>query len=198
MSIEKYFPEFQDEIIRFVEICHRLYNKEFVCAYDGNVSLKRGDRILITPTHLCKGDLLKDDLLIVRENGEQLYGARRPSSELKLHLAVYAAQPETQCIIHAHPLYATALYRGGKSVDVSVLTEASDTLGDVPVVPFEAPGSKALADAVGAAMTVGIHACVMEKHGVVVAGCDLEATYYMLESLERLARTETVLATMKL
>lgn len=198
MSVEKFFPEFQSEVARFVEICHRLYDKGFVCAYDGNVSLKKGDHILITPTHLCKGDLSQEDLLIIRENGEQLYGTRRPSSELKLHLAVYAAQPEIQCIIHAHPLYATALYRSGKKVDVSVLTEASDTLGYVPVVPFEAPGSKALANAVGAAMTTGIHACVMEKHGVVVAGHDLEATYYLLESLERLAKTETVLATMKL
>ena len=89
MCVEELFPEFQPYVAYFVEICHRLYSKGLVCAYDGNVSMKIGEHILITPTHVCKGDLSVSDLLVVNGAGEKLYGKRQPSSEMKVHLAVY-------------------------------------------------------------------------------------------------------------
>ncbi len=197
MCLEKLFPEFQSDVACFVDICHRLYTKGLVCAYDGNVSMKIGGHILMTPTHVCKGNLSVNDLLVVNGEGEKLYGRRQPSSEMKVHLAIYDALPERKCVIHAHPVYSTAVYRHGKNVDVSLLTESEDTLGFVPVVPFAAPGSQALADGVRKVMTENVQVCIMEKHGVVASGFDLEETYFLLESLERLAKTETIIATMK-
>lgn len=194
MSIGDSFPEMVPSLPSFINICHRLYEKEFVCAYDGNVSMRFDDHILVTPTHLCKGDVAEDDLIVVDLSGAQVYGKRRPSSELKVHLAVYARQPETRCVIHAHPLYATAVYREGRKVRTALLMEAEMSLGTVPVVPFIAPGSQALADAVGEAMAGDVRACVMEKHGVVTSGETLETTYFLLESLERLAKTEMIVA----
>lgn len=197
MCVEELFPEFQPYVAYFVEICHRLYSKGLVCAYDGNVSMKIGEHILITPTHVCKGDLSVSDLLVINGAGEKLYGKRQPSSEMKVHLAVYNTLPERKCVIHAHPVYTTAVYRHGKNVDVSLLTESEDTLGFVPVVPFAEPGSQALAEGVREVISGKIKICVLEKHGVVASGVDLEETYFLLESLERLAKTETIIATTK-
>lgn len=197
MSIKIQFPEMADTLAPFVKICHILYDKEYVCAYDGNVSFRFGHSVLATPTHLSKGMITEEDLIVVNLEGYQLAGARKPTSELKVHLAVYQNNPHINCIIHAHPLYATAIYRDGKEVDTGVLTEAQDTLGVVPVVPYHAPGTCELADAVGLAMKDNIRACIMEKHGVVVGGKTLMDTYFLLTSLERLAKTEHLIANMK-
>ena len=144
MTIQSKFPEMTEFIEPFIEVCHALYKNQYVCAYDGNVSIRFEDKILATPTHLSKGLITKDDLIVVDLDGNQLAGNRKPTSELKVHLAVYEQNHTAKCIIHAHPLYATAIYRNGKAVDSSVLTEAEETLGTVPIVPCFAPGTKDL------------------------------------------------------
>lgn len=197
MSVNEVFSEMTDVMTPFVEVCHQLYQKEYVCAYDGNVSMRFDNVVLATPTHLCKGVITAEDLIVVDMAGHQLAGERNPTSELKVHLAVYQNNPEVTCIIHAHPLYATAFYREGRRVNASVLTEAEATLGVVPVVPHYEPGSVELAEAVGCAMQGKVCACIMENHGVVVGGKDLEETYFLLTSLERLAKTEYLMANLK-
>lgn len=195
MMLRERFPEFAPHLEEFVAVCHRLYEQGFVCAWDGNVSLRVGEKILVTPTHLCKGDVRVEDLIVVDRAGRQLFGERRPSSELKVHLAVYAAKPETSAVVHAHPLYATALYRAGRLPQTALLMEAAESLGAVPLVPFIDHGTQALADAVGRVMPPEVRACVLERHGTVTCGRSLEEAYFLTESLERLAKTETILAT---
>lgn len=195
MMLRERFPEFATHLEEFVAVCHRLYEQGFVCAWDGNVSLRVGEQILVTPTHLCKGDVRVEDLIVVDRAGCQLFGERQPSSELKVHLAVYAAKPEISTVVHAHPLYATALYRAGRLPQTALLMEAVESLGAVPLVPFIDHGTQALADAVGRVMPPEVRACVLERHGTVTCGRSLEEAYFLTESLERLAKTETILAT---
>lgn len=195
MMLRERFPEFATHLEEFVAVCHRLYEQGFVCAWDGNVSLRVGEQILVTPTHLCKGDVRVEDLIVVDRAGRQLFGERQPSSELKVHLAVYAAKPEISAVVHAHPLYATALYRQGRLPQTALLMEAAESLGAVPLVPFIDHGTQALADAVGRVMPPEVRACVLERHGTVTCGRSLEEAYFLTESLERLAKTETILAT---
>ncbi|MEE0434029.1 MAG: class II aldolase/adducin family protein [Peptococcaceae bacterium] len=198
MSLTMRFPQMAPYVASFVDVCHRLYTNGFVCAYDGNVSMRFDDLVLVTPTHLCKGMVKADDLIVVDLQGNQCFGERRASSELKVHLAIYNKKPECHAIVHAHPLYATAVYNRTRGVDTSCLMEAAMSLGNVPVVPFIEAGSQALADAVASAMTHDVQACVLEKHGVVTAHSDLLAAYFLLESLERLAKTEAIRAAMNL
>ena len=176
----------------FIRICHRLYEKGLVCAYDGNVSMRFGEYILITPTHLCKGDVTIDDLIVIDKEGKTVFGGRRPSSEAKMHLAVYEASSSLQCVVHAHPLYATAIYRGQREVHPEILMEARMSLGAVPVIPYIETGTRELAEAVGRAVQHGAHVCMLEKHGAVACGEKLEETYFLIESLERLAKTEYI------
>lgn len=198
MNLSVQFPQMAPYVTSFVDVCHRLYANDLVCAYDGNVSMRFGDLVLVTPTHLCKGMVEAEDLIVVDLQGKQCYGERCASSELKLHLAIYAEKPDCHAIVHAHPLYATALYRQGRSVNTSCLMEAAMSLGKVPVIPFVAAGSQELADKVATAMQGEACACVMEKHGVVTAHSDLLSAYFLVESLERLAKTETILGAVNL
>lgn len=176
----------------FIDVCHRLYENKYVVAYDGNVSLRIGEYILATPTHINKGDLKETDLIIVDLTGKKVAGKHRPTSELKLHIETYTHNPIVQCIVHAHPLYTTALYRDGRNVNISTLMEAGLFFKEVPVVPYEKAGTLNLAKAVSNVLSKA-NACILEKHGAVVCGQELEETYYLLETLERLAQTEYIL-----
>lgn len=196
-TLAEEFPALAEQVQTMLAVCHRLYEKGFVIAYDGNVSVRIGDHILVTPTHLSKGAVQEEDLIVVDLRGDVCFGNRKPSSELRLHLALYEKKPTCRAIVHAHPLYATTIYRRGRAPEISCLMEAALSLGEhVPLVPFADHGTQALADAVGAAMREeDVCACVLERHGTVTVGDDLWQAYFRTESLERLAHTETILAT---
>lgn len=188
---------FTDQDLSIVtEVAHRLYEHSLVAAYDGNISMRKKDRILITPTHLCKGDVKNEDLVITDMDGRVLHGDKKPSSEIRMHLAIYFKNPSISCVIHAHPLAATAIWREGHLPDPSILLEAELNLPKVGFVGPEETGSQALAQAV--AQTVGSDkgACMIEKHGAVTWGQDLLEEYYRMESLERLAQTSYMISSL--
>lgn len=197
MDIKNEFPEIGNDFRLVVQTCHELYKNQYVCAYDGNVSIRYGEYVLATPTHLCKRDVSEDDLIIVNLNGEKVFGKREPTSELKVHLAVYNKVSAAKAVVHGHPIYTTAIYRDGKNPNSSVLTESQDTFKQIPIVPAHRPGSALLAEDVGKVMNLETQVCIMEKHGAVTWGQSLEEAYFLLESLERLAKTEYLIGSMK-
>ena len=72
-----------------VEIGRRLYQKGFIAAADGNISVRmESDRILTTPSGMNKGRLTPEDLVVTDSRGRLLYGKHRPSSELEMHLVM--------------------------------------------------------------------------------------------------------------
>lgn len=75
--------------------CHRLYERGYVPATDGNVSARLPNgNILITPTSLSKGQTTESDLVEVTASGAAVTLSRKPSSELSMHLFVYERRPE--------------------------------------------------------------------------------------------------------
>ena len=76
-----------------LEVGHRLYDKGFVVATDGNLSVRMGrGRFLVTRSGVCKGDMTDRDLVICDQNGQTIRGGR-VSSEVLLHLAAYRLVP---------------------------------------------------------------------------------------------------------
>lgn len=197
MNSANILKKFGDSLSEFIEICHKLYDNQLVCAYDGNVSLRTENYILITPTHICKKDLMEDDLVILNKNGQKIYGKYQASSEFKMHELLYKKNSALQCIVHAHPLYATAVFRKITSVDTSILSEAEETFEELPVVPFFQPGTNELAEALDNINTRTIRGCILENHGAVTWGKSIRESYYLMESLERLAKTHWILNQMK-
>ncbi len=181
----------------FIEISNLVYQSKLVCAYDGNLSVRQGELILITPSHISKKDLKKEDLVILDKNGQQIAGKHKASSEYRMHKAIYEGNPEIQAIIHAHPLYATAVFRKIKYVDTTILTEAKETFKKLPVLPVVEPGTDMLAEQLKSIDTTSIQACILENHGAVTWGNNLREVYYLMESLERLAKTHSILNQMK-
>lgn len=171
-------------------IGRRAYARQLIDGSGGNFScrLDRG-RILCTPTGLCKGLLEPADLCIVSDAGTPIAGARRPSTELGLHLAIYAADERIGAIIHAHPPFATTLSVLGEGLAPGLLPEGEVFLGPVPLIPYQTPGTPALGAAVQPYVRDRV-AAILQNHGTVTWGPDLESAYLLTETLEAVSRVE--------
>lgn len=173
---------------QLVRVCRQLYAKELIVATDGNVSARLGpDRYLTTPSGVCKGHLEPEMLVVVDAEGNWLEGVLKPSSEFGMHLAIYRARPDVQAIVHAHPPTATAFSVAGISLEPPILTEVVITLGSIPTTPYATPGTPEVGEAVrGAAATHD--AFILDHHGAVTMGRNLDEAYYRMETVEQTAK----------
>ncbi len=171
-----------------VEVCRHIYEKGFVAANDGNVSVLLEDgRVLITPTGVSKGFINPEDLAVVNLEGEVLSEEHRPSSELPMHLYIYKNRPDVRAVVHAHPLYSTGFAVAGIPLDKNVLAEVVLTLGAVPLVEYGTPSTDELPTAMGEYIRRA-DAFLLANHGVVTIGRNLLETFWKLERVEHFAQ----------
>lgn len=109
-----------------------------------------------------------------------------PSSEIKLHLAIYRERTDCHAIVHAHPLTATAFACCGESIPDDILPEAAASLGSVPLAAFGYPGTDEVADRMRP-LIKDHKVILMSHHGAVTMGATLEEAADRMEVLERVA-----------
>lgn len=172
------------------EVGRRLYAKGFVAGNEGNLSVRHGDRLLVTPSGACKGFLRPEDMVVTDIDGRPLNGARA-TSEILMHAAVYRRRPDVKAVVHAHPPVATGFAVAGLALDRPVLAEPVVTLGPVPVVPFGTPSTVDLADRVDAAVGAA-QALLLANHGALTVGETLWRAWERMETLEQFARVALV------
>ncbi len=178
-----------DETILRQSICEigrRMYDKGFVAANDGNISLRLADgTILTTPTGVSKGYMTPESMVRVDLTGRVL-SAGRPSSELLMHLFVYRERPEVHAVVHAHPIHATGFATAGIALDACVAAEIIATLGSIPLAAYGTPSTHELPET----LRPHIHhsdAFLLANHGVVAVGKTLMEAYDRLERVEHYA-----------
>jgi ribulose-5-phosphate 4-epimerase/fuculose-1-phosphate aldolase len=182
------------------ELCrvsHSLYQRGYVHATAGNVSVQVEGGTLITPTDACLGQLDPAQLAFVDDAGVQQSGDRA-SKTLALHRAIYAAAPTARCIIHSHSTHLVALTLAGVWREDAVLPPITPycvmKVGPVPLVPYRRPGDPAVAqhvtELIVAAMARGapLRAVLLERLGPVVWHETPAAAMAVLEELEETAR----------
>jgi L-fuculose-phosphate aldolase len=176
--------ELRQEIVR---VCRRLYHSGLIAGSDGNVSaLSPHGTILITPSGVMKVDLEPGDLVETDMEGRVLDGGRA-SSETAMHTHIYAARPDVRAIVHAHPPMATALSLTGSGIPDDILPEITFQFGEVPLVPYERPGTVMLA-ALVADYARTRNALLMANHGATTVGPSLVVAHARMESVEHSAR----------
>jgi L-fuculose-phosphate aldolase len=176
-----------------VVIGKRMWEKGFLAAADGNISVRLSDdRVLITPSGLGKGFLSPEQLLRIDMDGKIVashYPASRglkPSSETMMHLEAYKQRPDVQAVIHAHPPLAIALTVAGLSLDADVLPEVIYSVGIVPTAPYVTPGTPDGQLAIRE--LVKVHdAIILDHHGTLTVGANLQEAYMRLERIEHSA-----------
>ena len=172
-----------------IEIGRRLWEREYISGTGGNFSARLDDKhILSTPAGLAKGRLAPDDLVVTDLEGNLISGRHRPSSELRIHLASYRLRPKVHAVVHAHPKTVVAHSLASINVMFTALPETVVALGMIRSVPYETPGSSALAQKMEGALA-DHNAIVMERHGAITLGRNLFEAFNRMETLEHAAQT---------
>jgi len=190
--------------------CRRLHAGGLLAGAEGNLSVRLSDgSILITASGVDKARIHAAQVVRVHADGTPHYGAgqagpigdegapgrgdtrHRPSSELGMHLACYAARPDVQGIVHAHPPVATGFAAAGLPLPADVLPEVPVIVGPVVLVPYGRPGTPALADAMQPFLAAH-EVFLLANHGVTAVGRSLTDALLRMESVEQAARIVAV------
>ena len=177
-----------------VRACRHLSAAGLSPGSSGNVSVRVGSRIIATPTGSSLRAVTEDELAATPADQE---GAPRPTKELPLHAAMYAAHPDATAVVHLHSPYATAIAclppeDGGFAPLPPLTPYRVMRLGDVPVVPYAPPGSAELASGVAAAAPAH-RVLLLANHGPVVAASTLDQAIDLAEELETAAQLTLLL-----
>jgi L-fuculose-phosphate aldolase len=179
--------ELRGELVRVGRV---LYERGLTVANGGNLSARLSDAtILITPTGLCKGRLDEKQLLVLRvADGAVLAGepGLAPSSEANIHAEVYRRHPAISAVIHAHSPFVTALAITGTPFPDDVLPEVVRGLGAVPTTRLATLSTQDYLDAV-TELVADHQAIVLNHHGAMTVGQDLESALFALEKMEHTA-----------
>lgn len=159
----------------------------------GNMSFfsRAAGEMLITPTSVRYEDLRAEDIVSLDLEGNVWSGTLRPSSEWRMHAAIYAQFPQVNAVFHTHSPYATAFSVTRQDIP-AVLIEAHLVLGgEIRCAPYATPGTKEVGlNAVPALQGRG--GCTLANHGVLAVGTDLAQAYLRAEYIEDLAKIYTI------
>lgn len=159
----------------------RLAAAGLVLGTAGNLSVRCGDLVAVTATGAILAALTESHVTVVDSSGATVSGALAPTSELALHLGIYAAHP-AGAIVHTHAPRSIAL--GLVRDELPVIHYQQLPLGGpTPVVPFHPFGTPELA----AAVRDSLHdrkAALLANHGAVTLGEDLDEAASNTELLD--------------
>lgn len=176
----------REELVKY---CHRVYEKGYVSAYDGNLSVRLdSERILITRSGVNKGEVKDEDLVEVDYDGNVLSGSGKASTETKIHLLAYKNRKDVNSVIHCHPIYATAFATMGEGFTQPIFPEVVLSLGKVPLCKYSTPSTDELPKSMEPHIDYA-WAMLFENHGAVTFGKTLKGAFYRMEKLEHAAQT---------
>jgi L-fuculose-phosphate aldolase len=193
-QIEAFFhtPELEALKLEICDIGRRLWSRAYVDGNGGNISVRVAKNlVLCSPTLVSKGFMKPEDLALVDLEGTMLAGGKKRTSELLMHLAIYAAQPKAKACVHAHPPTATGYAVCGLQPPSSMIPEMEIFIGQVGVAPYVTPGTHAMGEAI-AKEALQHNTILMSNHGVVSWGFGVEDAYFKMEILEAYCKTVLV------
>lgn len=173
------------------EMCaigQRIWQRGFCAGNEGNHSVRIGETVLCTPSGKSKGFLTPKDICLVDMAGNLLEGASKPTSEIKIHLALYRARTDIRAVIHSHPPHACAFAFAGIPLPEGICPEGEVFLGRVGFAAYATPSKEELAQSILAELKAHTTTILMANHGSVHISHDLESAYYTLEILDAYCR----------
>ena len=178
-----------DDVSKLIEVCNNLYDKQLVSGKSGNVSIRLGDYIAITPTLKSINGLDEEDIVLVDFNLNTLSNGK-PSSEVGMHLEIYKKRPDVNAIIHTHAPYATGFAFSDKKI------KRLEGFGQIKKpyiasIEYEKPGTEELA----LSASDGIKeedVLILKNHGVICVGENLKETESLAVFIEESAKTQFV------
>ena len=184
--------EYIDERAAVADYMRRLYERGLTTCLAGNISLRIGDIVLITPAKVDKGRINPKQVGIMTMEGEKLTPVVELSIETEMHLSVLQNRADISAVIHAHPTIATFFSATDVDINTTLTAEAYAALGVPLKVPYVLMGTKQLASSVSqAAMKSNV--VIMENHGILTVGENLLEAFNRVEILESVAKMNWIM-----
>jgi len=156
----------------------------------GNISAKDFETglIYVTPSGMDYSIITEDDVVVCDNWGNVVESSRKPTVEKELHISIYNSRPEIGAIIHTHPVYSMVYAVQGKDIPI-ITDEAAQVLGDITrCAKYALPGSTDLAQNSIQALGKKSNACLLNSHGAVCLGKNLEFAFKTAKVLEMTAQ----------
>ena len=172
------------------EVCDyakQSYEEKLFAGTSGNLSLFDGETMVITPTSVAYESITPDDMVVMKPDGTVLEGKYLPSSEWRMHAAVYEAKPEVRAIIHTHSPYATAFAVNHRNIPTILIEMVPFLGGDVPLAEFAVPGTKEVGFEAVKVLTERT-GCLLANHGVLTVGDTLAKAHIRAVYVEDAAK----------
>ena len=179
--------EIIDEII---EVAKRMDRLGLMNAFSGNISVHDEGLYYVTPTGKSKANYTRDMICVLDEDGNQVAGSYKPTSEFKMHKGVYPMRSDIKAIIHTHSPFLSAYAVCGKDFMPDSYAEAI-MMGGAVVAPYGQPGTDAIY--AGVEPLIQNHNCILLKnHGVLAVGESLTSAANRAECFEAAAKVMTI------
>lgn len=173
-----------------------LAERKLILGSWGNISMKiEKDCFAITPSGRSYDQLNPDDIVIVNSEGIKLAGVRTPSTEIKMHLALYASNPEFRAIVHTHSTYACAVAAMRENIPPFIEDMVQVIGGPIKCAKYAVAGSEALAKNTVAAIN-GSNAALLANHGAICCGKTLREALNIADIVEKSAKIFCITSSM--
>lgn len=169
-----------------VESGRRLLESGLTIETWGNISARDPENQLVylTPSGMKYDVITEDDIVVCNLDGNVVSGTRKPTIEKDLHLIVYKNRPDANAIVHTHPMYSMVYASQGR--DIPLFTDgAAQALGDTcRCADYALPGSLELAENCAQALGQEAYSCLLNSHGAVCLGSDMDSAFAVARVLE--------------
>lgn len=156
----------------------------------GNISVRFGDGLLITPSGLPYERMEPEDIVPLGMDGRSDH-RRAPSSEWRFHRDVMAARSDVGAVVHAHPVYATAFAICGRAIPAVHYMIAAAGGPTIRCAPYASYGTEELSRLAVAALEDRT-CCLLANHGMIATGRDLDRAMWLAVEVETLCRQYAV------
>lgn len=169
-----------------IDACRRMNALGINQGTSGNISVRFGDGLLITPTSVPYDAMTPDQIVFMGMDGSHA-PEQKPSSEWRFHLDILRARADVNAVVHAHPTYCTILAIMGMDIPPVHYMIAAAGGDSIRCAPYATFGTVELSEHAVRAL-VGRLACLLDHHGMIALGKTLDKAMWLAVEVETLAR----------
>jgi L-fuculose-phosphate aldolase len=169
-----------------IDACRRMNALGINQGTSGNISVRHGDGLLITPTSVPYETMTPDQIVLMALDGSHA-AHQRPSSEWRFHVDIMRSRNDVGAVVHAHPTYCTILAIMGREIPpihYMIAVAGGDSIRCAPYATYGTPELSAHA----LKALEGRLACLLDHHGMIAIGSSLSKAMWLAVEVETLAR----------
>lgn len=163
---------------KLIDIARLSYQKALFAGTSGNLSMydQESGVMAITPSSIAYEILEAEDIVLMSLDGDIIEGTHKPSTEWRMHAAIYKNRPEIKAVIHTHSPYATSFAVNNEIIPIILVEMIPFIGGEIPLAQFALPGTEEMG--LEALKVLGdSQACLLANHGVLAIGENLDQAH---------------------